>query len=127
MPLKKMPANLSYEAIRHRHPPKQSDRPAPQLDEKPSANGPVKRQQTDEQPVSTGKTIRTESNKPTDDLKPDVSPDPEPKKPARKPTLQKNKASDEIVKVRGYVSAPPIGMSHLFDELREIYGESICL
>lgn len=130
MALKKLPTDMSYAAIRHKHPPTPNHKAGPVTVEKASADVAVQPSglapeiQTIAPPVdvSSGVPLQTEKEQ-------DRAPGKDPREAADpvEPVQSDSSVSAKTVRVRGYVHVPAVGEHGNFDELREIYGEKDAL
>lgn len=145
MPLKKLPPEMSYAALREAHPPKESERE--------SAAKKAKEIKTDDSEERTDpilKTVPVETSGAPDaapgavaevgpakddtaptavaESKPAEIPAPEPQKATGKVARPRGRqatktAEADQVRLRGYLQIPAEGAFESFDEMRALYGE----
>lgn len=149
MPLKKLPPEMSYAALREAHPPKKSERepaaknseqretsdaekptePAPQaspaemVKAAESVSGDVAKgglASNDGEPRSEGQG--GEGNRPPDPTPPQQTAKGHTTKQRARPTTVKTGQPDQVL-LRGYVPIPAKGAFASFDELSTLYGE----
>lgn len=131
MPLKKLPKEMSYAAIRHKHPPTPNHTSEPALVEDTKADKPTEPSHPPQEErkiaaVDDASPVVEAPAKPKQDRAP-VDHSQQDPKIASRPAADKTKAKGKGVRVRGYVHIPAIGEYRDFDELRDIYGEKEAL
>lgn len=129
MALKKLPKNMTYEAVRYKHPPTPNHAPGPTpVEDVNTTVEPSTRPLDNNENVAVddaGPVVPT-SGEPNQAHVPVDPPEPE-SEPAPRSAARKRTAASKSVRVRGYVHVPMAGGHPDFDELKEIYGEKEAL